>query len=110
MGSPLTIGSDVECGHKGLVTVQSSAKLTIAGQAVLVASGVMGGPIAACTTAPSPSTKPCTAVVAVLPVSQAIKLTAGGAGVVLDSLLGLTDGLPPGTLFAAAGQSKLTAV
>jgi hypothetical protein len=115
MGSPLTVSSTVQCGHLGPVTVSSSAKLTVGGNAVLLQSGVAGQPInsAACLN-PIPPANPsgvkCSAVVSVLPVSLAQKLTVGGQPVVLDSLTGLTNGVPPGSLLAVAGQAKLTAV
>jgi hypothetical protein len=41
---------------------------------------------------------------------DAVKLTAGGSAVMLDSLSGTTDGNPIGTLPATAEQTKLTAV
>ncbi|HTO61226.1 MAG TPA: hypothetical protein VMM15_08210 [Bradyrhizobium sp.] len=49
-------------------------------------------------------------VLSVLPTSLAQKLTVGGLPAVLDTLSGLTDGKPPGSLQSSAGQSKLTAV
>jgi hypothetical protein len=110
MGNPLTVSSDVECGHKGLVAVDSSAKLTVGGNAVLLASGVVSKTVSAsCATPSTSTTHPCTSVLSILPTSLATKLTAGGMPVVLDSLSGLTNGLPPGKLMAIAGQSKLTA-
>jgi hypothetical protein len=115
MGSPLTASSDVECNHKGTVGVSSSTKLTVGGNAVLIATGVVGTAISGCLTpiATTPPTQPCKTVLAILPVSQATKLTAGGAPVILDTLAGTTDGIcipPPGMLVGVAGQSKLTTV
>jgi hypothetical protein len=120
MRNPLTIASTVTCNHQGVVAVSSAAKLTVNGSAVLVESGVLSKSIVpgTCLTPlhvppPPPPTSPCTTVVSVLPTSMATKLTAGGMAVLLDSLAGQTDGVcvpPPGTLSAAAGQNKLTAV
>ncbi|HXQ45349.1 MAG TPA: hypothetical protein VN806_01970 [Caulobacteraceae bacterium] len=111
MGSPLTMSSTVQCGHLGTVQVSSSTKLTIGGVAVLVQAGVAGKSVLLCTTLPTAAgNKPCQTVSSVLPISLSQKLTAGGNPVVLDSLKGLTDGVPPGTLLAVAGQAKLTTV
>jgi hypothetical protein len=109
MGNPLTVSSDVECSHKGSVAVISKAKLTIGGNAVLLSDGIVGQAIAHCTQV-SASTTPCTNVVSITPASQALKLTVGGSGVILDTVQGVTNGAPPGKLMAVAGQSKLTAV
>lgn len=109
MGSPLTIASTVQCGHFGTVAVSSSTKLTVSGSAVLIQTGVAGKSVAGCTTQVTPGgNKPCTTVGSVAPPSLALKLTAGGQPVVLDSLVGLTDGVPPGALLGVAGQTKLT--
>lgn len=110
MGAVLTLSSTVQCGHAGTVGVSGSALLTVGSSAVLTPDGVATKAVAGCTTAPSSPTKPCTTVLSVLPSSQAIKLTAGGMPVLLDSLAGATDGMPPGTLMAVAGQTKLSAV
>jgi hypothetical protein len=110
MSKALTTASDVECGHQGAVQVSSSAKLTIGGNAVLIASGVVGSSVAHCATPASSTTSPCMTVLSVLPTSLAQKLTVGGLPVVLDTLSGLTDGKPPGSLQSSAGQSKLAAV
>jgi hypothetical protein len=114
MSNVLTESSDVECGHQGTVGVTGAPKLTVGGNKALLQTGVAGQSVTACTTpnapAATPPTKPCQTVVSVLPVSLARKLTIGGQPVVLDTLKGLTDGLPPGTLTAAARQTKLTAV
>jgi hypothetical protein len=115
MSSPLTVSSDVECNHKGTVAITSTTKLTVGGNAVLISTGVVVQTINGCKTptASNPPTKPCMTVMSILPVSQATKLTAGGAPVILDTLAGTTDGIcvpPPAKLIAAAGQNKLTAV
>jgi hypothetical protein len=110
MSKALTSASDVQCGHQGAVQAKSSAKLTVSGNAVLLATGVVGSPVTNCSTKlTSIPTSPCTTVVSLLPTSLAQKLTVGGLPVVLDTLSGLTDGVPPGSLESVAGQSKLTA-
>jgi hypothetical protein len=72
---------------------------------------VVGCPVANCSTkVTSAPTSPCVTVLSVLPTSLAQKLAVGGLPVVLDTLSGLTDGVPPGSLKPDASQSKLTAV
>lgn len=109
MAGVLTIASNVQCGHQGTVSTSSSTKLKVKGSAVLTELGVMGKSVAGCTTTPSTSTKPCLLVTGVI-TGRALKLRAGGLPVLLDTLAGLTDGLPPGTLPASAGQKKLKAI
>lgn len=122
MPKVLTTASTVLCDvflplplphHGGTVTTTSTAKLTVGGKPVLVASSL--GPIPApggtpCATVVAAGETPCTAVVTVLPASVASKLTVGGSPVVLETLTGTTNGVPPGALSAAANQTTLTAV
>jgi hypothetical protein len=117
MPAVLTMASTVLCGpvapklHGGKVTKNSSAKLKVAGNAVLTATSLSTVPVGECKTVPPPPLqKPCTSVTTVLPVSVAKKLQVLGNGVLLDTLKGTTDGVPPGTLLAVAGQTKLTAL
>ena len=117
MAKVLTTASQVLCGpagppaspvHGGAVTVQSTAKLTVAGNPVLVKSGV-GPTVSGCKTPVTPGgNKPCTAVSSVT-TGEATKLQAGGQPVMLDTLGGTTDGNPVGPLGADASQDKLTA-
>lgn len=109
MAGVLTTASNVQCGHQGTVSTRGSAKLKVQGSPVLTGSGVVGSSIAGCTTAPSSTTKPCTSVLAV-GVGRALKLRVGGQPVLLDTLVGSTNGVPPGTLPATAGQTKLEAI
>lgn len=115
MASPLTESSSITCVHSGKVTGTGAPKLTIGGQAVLLADGVMGKTVDGCTNLPPPPSKvPCGAVASLLPPSLAQKLTVGGRPVVLDTLQGTTACAPPvpppGPLSATAGQSKLTTI
>lgn len=109
MAGVLTSASNVQCGHQGTVSTSSTTRLKVQGGAVLTESGVMGMPVAGCTTAPSTSTKPCLSVTGII-TGRALKLRAGGQPVLLDTLAGSTDGVPPGTLPASAGQTKLKAI
>ena len=116
MPGVLTTASNVTCGHSpGKVTTTGSPKLKVSGQPVLLKTGIMGKPVGSCSTpvvsAPSPVSKPCTSVLAVLS-GEALKLTVGSLPVMLDTLSGSTDGLvanaPQAFLSATAGQTKLT--
>jgi len=114
MGTVLTKADTVSCGHPpGKVDVSSSAKLTVNGNAVLLKSSIMGKSISGpCSTPQSNSTSPCKTVLSITG-GEATKLTVGGQPVMLaESTTGTTDGLPatppPGSLFAIAGQTKLT--
>lgn len=119
----LTTSSTILCDalatslHGGTVTTKSTAKLSVNGSRVLPnviqpsVGGTTGlGSISGCINAPPPpSKKVCANVVTVLPTSAATKLTAGGVPVLLATLKGTTDGVPPGTLSATAGQARLKA-
>jgi hypothetical protein len=115
MPNVLTTQSRVLCGpdtgtnHGGRVATASAAKLTVAGNRVLLRSGIGPGLSTPCKTPASSPPKPCTKVNAIIS-GDAVKLTAGGSAVMLDSLSGTTDGNPIGTLPATAEQTKLTAV
>jgi hypothetical protein len=104
----------VRCGalsggqHGGTVSTSSSSKLTVAGAAVLTGDGVTGKTVAGCQTPTSNSTQPCKTVAAVSG-GLASKLTVGGLPVVLEDVVGSTDGVPPGALAADAAHDKLTA-
>jgi hypothetical protein len=113
MAGVLTTGSSVRCGHGGTVRVSSSAKLSVAGQKVLVADGIDGKSVSTCGTPTTDKSKACTSVIKTT-AGAATKLTAGSMPVYLDTLAGTTDGVVGGTtpqtlLAASAGQSKLTA-
>jgi hypothetical protein len=109
MPAVLTTASTVGCGHDpGSVATSSSAKLTVAGAPALVAASIVGKTVSGCSTPQTGSNKLCTSVTGVTS-GLAGKLTAGGAPVVLSTLVGATDGAPPGTLNAKLVQSKLTA-
>jgi hypothetical protein len=109
MASVLTTGSTVVCGHAGVVTLTSAAKLTVQGRNVLTAAslGPVGAGGATCQTV-GPGTVKCTNVT--ISGGQSSKLQAGGASVLLDTLAGTTNGNPPGMPTAVAGQTRLTAL
>ena len=120
MPKVLTKGSNVTCGHSpGKVTTIGEPKFKVSGQPVLLKTGIMGKPVSGCGTPPAadasgPTAKPCLTVTSVA-AGEAIKLTAGGLPVMLDTLAGQTDGMvgkvtPQLLLSATAVQTKLTTV
>jgi hypothetical protein len=93
----VTERATVRCGHDGRVAGQASARwLTVAGVPVLVDDDPEGRPVAGCPNI-GPTVKPCTRTLAVAR-GYSGWLRAGGRGVVLSHLDGLTDGTVPGTV------------
>lgn len=96
----LTTASSVTCSHGGVVATSSDAKLTVgaAKDAVLLPAGVAGKSFKAESPCPIvdslPGTKHCTNV-AIVTGGTSSKLRVGGEPVLLASLTGMTDGLPP---------------
>jgi hypothetical protein len=90
----LTTASTVKCGHGGTVGVASDAKLKVAGNPLLRRSSIEGKDITACSTPDSNTATKCRKV-ALVTAGEASKLRVGGQAVVLESLTGSTDGLPP---------------
>jgi hypothetical protein len=111
MAAVLTTAATVMCSHGGTVQLSASQhKLTVAGQPVLVDGDLVGATVSGCGQPSSQSTSPCMTTTSMI-AGAALKLTAGGNGVLLKSANGITDSLPPGTWSVSdAGQSKLTAV
>jgi hypothetical protein len=90
----LTTASSVRCGHQGTVGIASDAKLKVGGNPVLRPSSIQGKDITACITPDSNTATKCRRV-ALVTGGAASKLRVGGQAVVLESLTGSTDGLPP---------------
>jgi len=139
MPGVLTTASRVTCAHGGTVLTESTAALTIQGSPVLLGNSIEGkslappGPPTGCTTPPAaepsgPTAIPCSAVADVVPPPPApprppgpavtagasTVLTIGDAPVMLDTLVGVTNGMvgkvtPQPGLSATANQSALTA-
>jgi hypothetical protein len=111
MGKALTMASQVSCGHKppGFVEPQSTAKLSVNGQKVLVESSIKT--IGTGCTAQSQQDIPCTLVNAIT-AGQSAKLFTGGLAVMLDSLAGSTNGkigVDVGQLTVVTVQARLEA-
>jgi hypothetical protein len=108
MPDVLTTGHTVQCSHGGKVTPVASPKLTVGGEKVVTAAGLLAGTVAGCTTPATTTTKPCTKVSP--PIGgQTAKLTVAGVPVALTSATGATDGVPPASLQVTAATRKLRA-
>jgi hypothetical protein len=111
----LTEASPIACGHpKGVVQTKGDAKLQVAGSPVLTKDGIDKKSISGCLVPDDTSkgTQHCSKVTSVNNV-EATKLQVNGKPVALDTLSGMTDGLPTSpapTMAATANQGKLTAV
>jgi hypothetical protein len=94
----LTTGADLRCEHiNGTVKIAASQSLvTINGQPVLVEPDPVGRPISGCPNVGA-TIKPCTSTLAVREGYSDL-LTINGRRVCLDTVTGLTDGTPPGTV------------
>ena len=110
MATVLNAKATIGCGHGGSVQISAGqAKLVAGGAAVLVDGDLDGATISGCTTPKSDKTSKCQSVSSVIG-GTAAKLSAGGSKVLLDTVSGLTDGVPPGTLVVQTpGQTILQA-
>lgn len=111
MGLVLTTNARIVCAHGGQVTLLGrQTNVTAQGAPVLRETDLIGAPIIGCTQPPSVSSKPCTTVVSVMPGGSAAKVAVVGMPAHLDSLVGMTDGVPPGTVSVLfAGQTTVVA-
>lgn len=92
----LTSQAKVMCSHGGTVTlIPRQGTVTIRGAPVMCVPDVVGAPIVGCTQPPTPTTKPCTTVVSILPGSWSLKVLVGGKPAYVATLTGMTDGVPP---------------
>ncbi|MCD0449197.1 hypothetical protein LO762_08350 [Actinocorallia sp. API 0066] len=107
----LNANASIGCGHGGTVGVGAGqGALRAGGAPVLVAGDLDGRPISGCATPDSAGvTAKCWAVVSVLGGASAT-LFAGGRPVLLDTVRGVTNGVPPGVLVVLSpGQATLRA-
>jgi len=111
VGFIVTSNARIVCAHGGQVTlVPRQPTVTIQGAAILRESDLIGAPIVGCAQPPTVSSKPCTAVVSTLPGGSSPTVSAAGLPVHLDSLSGMTDGVPPGVISVVfAGQATVQA-
>lgn len=111
MGLVVTTNASIVCAHGGRVTLTPrQTTVTIQGGAVLREGDLAGAPIVGCAQPPTVSSKPCTTVVSTLPGGSSPTVTAGGLPVHIDSLSGMTDGVPPGVISVISpGQTTVQA-
>jgi hypothetical protein len=103
----LTAAATIQCAHGGRVLITPGQRcVTAGGSPVLCEPDLVGAPVVGCPQPPTPTTKPCTLVVSTFPGSSSLRVRAGGRPVYLDTLSGLTDGVPPAPVLAiSAGQT-----
>ena len=111
MGLVVTTNARIICAHGGQVTLlPRQTTVTIQGGAVLRETDLIGAPIVGCAQPPTVSSKPCTMVASVMPGGSAPTVSAGGMPVHTQALMGMTDGVPPGTIqVVSPGQTTVQA-
>jgi hypothetical protein len=111
VGFVVTTNARIVCAHGGQVTLLPRQQtVTIQGGAILRETDLMGAPIAECAQPPTVSSKLCLVVVSVMPGGSAPTVSVAGMPAHLDSLTGMTDGVPPGTVSViSAGQTTVQA-
>ncbi|HLL92922.1 MAG TPA: hypothetical protein VK252_08290 [Solirubrobacteraceae bacterium] len=110
MGFVLTSEAVIMCDHGGKVQpIPHQETVTIQGAPVLCLGDLVGAPVIGCPLA-SPTTKPCTTVLAPLPGSVSTSMFIQGMPVHVDSFTAATDGVPPATVIVEfAGQEIVQA-
>jgi hypothetical protein len=99
MPAIVTTNAMIMCPHGGQVTlVPRQTQVVVQGGPALCEPDLIGAAIVGCTQPASPGSKPCTFVVSTLPGSSSPQITVGGRPVYLDTLTGMTDGVPPGII------------
>src|SRR5256885_15996172 len=111
MPNVLTASSTVSCGHPpGTVPVQSTAKLRVGTAGGLVKTDIDGKSTDGKCAIPVPVQGNLKCTTATVTSGTATKLTVGGKAVMLEGLLGSTDGKLGGTpqapLTGTANQTK----
>lgn len=110
---PLVLNANaaLQCPHGGRVVVAARQFEVLAGGApALRVSDVQGAPIIGCPIAPTPTTVPCTLVASVLPGSWSSTVLVAGEPVLLQTLIAITNGVPPGpVLVVSPGQTQVSA-
>ena len=107
----LTSKASISCAHGGRVAVRPGQQsVTIDGGAIMCDPDLTGATIAGCSVPSTTTSKPCMTVVSSLPGSSSQKVLVGGRPVLLSTLQGMTDGVPPGTLIVQdPGQTRVQA-
>jgi hypothetical protein len=96
----VTTKADIRCNHQGrVILTPHQSRVKAHGNWVLREPDLVGAPIQGCTQPASMSSKPCTFVVSINPPGGfSTHIAAVGLPVQLDTLTGVTDGVPPGTI------------
>jgi hypothetical protein len=95
--------AQIMCIHGGQVMLTpKQTKVIVGGAPVLRETDLVGCPIVGCAQPPSPGTKPCTMVVSTIPGGTVLKALAVGMPPHVQTLQGITDGVPPGTIMVAS--------
>jgi hypothetical protein len=99
----VNVNAVIMCAHGGKVMlVPKQTVVTAGGAPVLCEGDLVGAPIVGCAQPPSPGTKPCTMVASTLPGGTSLKAVAGGRPVHVQTLSGLTDGVPPAPIMVTS--------
>jgi hypothetical protein len=107
----LTSNAVITCIHGGQVTlIPRQVTAFSQGGALLCVPDLVGAPIVGCPQPVTPTSKPCTLVAATMPGSFSTTLLVGGRPAYLTTLIGITDGVPPGSLVVVSpGQTSTLA-
>lgn len=107
----LNAAAQLQCPHGGHVTVVPGQEKVLAGGApVLRVSDVEGAAIVGCPVPLTSATAPCTLVAGVFPGSWASAVIAAGEPVLLQTLIAITNGVPPGPVIVIEpGQAQVQA-
>src|SRR3954454_8171134 len=105
----VNVNAAIMCAHGGKVMlIAKQTSVTAGGAPVLCEGDLVAAPIVGCAPPPSPGTKPCTMVVSTLPGGTSLKAMAGGRPVHVQTLSGLTDGVPPAPILVTSpGQTTV---
>ncbi len=110
---PLLLNANAEltCPHGGRVSVLPSQEQVLAGGApVLRVSDLEGAPVLGCPVPVTPTSAPCTLVAEVFPGSWSDTVLVVGEPVLLQTLIAITDGVPPGPVMVIEpGQGQVQA-
>lgn len=108
MPSIVTTNDTILCTHGGTVVLTPKQTVVVAqGGAVLRETDLIGAPIVGCLQPPTIASKPCTSVLSTLPGSTAPTVLVGGMPAHTQTLSGITDGVPPGSISVVAPGAPL---
>lgn len=108
----ITTSATIMCAHGGRVQLMPKQQTVLAGGApILRETDLIGAPVVGCAQPPTVSSKPCTTVVSTIPMSgTASTLLVGGMPAHTQTVTGMTDGVPPGTIQVVdPGQQQVQA-